>query len=318
MKHFIVLLGLLCLFSCTKNPTPTNRASTSKQSDSLTLTVALMPTVDCIPFFYAQQSGIYDSLGLSVDFPLYRSQMDIDTALVGRSIDGGVTDIVRAEFLQSKGGKPVVVMATEGRWSVVASRSLRIHKFNQLKDRMVAVARHSVTDLISDLAAAEGGLADNQIYRPQINDIVLRTNMLDNTQIDVAVLPEPQATMAVTKGHRRLAMNNLKKTEFGCLAFDARVLKNKRRAAQVRALIKGYNLAIEAINRGGKAVCDSLLLTTFGLSPDDIRSLKLPRYEKAHLPSAEVIDQSRRFLQRRKFVSSRYDADKLIDRTYIK
>ena len=321
MKYLITLIvSVLFLVGCggDKSQASADKPTAATHADTAALRVALMPTVDCLPFYYARRSGLYDSLGLDVDFRIFTAQMDVDTAMSGGSIDGGFTDLVRAELMYAREGTPVVVMATDGSLHVVVARSLRIRRPEQLKDRMVTVARHSATDLMSDLVAQAGGLAEDLIYRPQINDIGLRTRMLDGTQIDAAVLPEPQATAAVLNGHRRIYDNSQAKFQPGCVVFRRSCLQSKSRKAQLRKLIEGYNRAAESINRGGKAVCDSVLLMDYRLTREVVDTLRLPRYRTATLPAADDLNRALDFLRRRGLVEPSFSVEKLTDGSYLK
>lgn len=321
MKYLITLIvSVLFLVGCggDKSQASADKPTAATHADTAALRVALMPTVDCLPFYYARRSGLYDSLGLDVDFRIFMAQMDVDTAMSGGGIDGGFTDLVRAELMYAREGTPVVVMATDGSLHVVVARSLRIRRPEQLKDRMVTVTRHSATDLMSDLVAQAGGLAEDLIYRPQINDIGLRTRMLDGTQIDAAVLPEPQATAAVLNGHRRIYDNSQAKFQPGCVVFRRSCLQSKSRKAQVRKLIEGYNRAAESINRGGKAVCDSVLLVDYRLTREVVDTLRLPHYRTATLPAADDLNRALDFLRRRGLVEPSFSVEKLTDGSYLK
>ena len=69
---------------------------------------------------------------------------------------------------------------------------------------MVGVARYSASDFYSEKELSKAGLKYDDIFRPQVNDIPLRAAMLNETQIEAAVLPEPYATVARVHGHKVL------------------------------------------------------------------------------------------------------------------
>ena len=142
--------------------------------------------------------------------------------------------------------------------------------------------------------------------------------MLDGTQIDAAVLPEPQATAAVLNGHRRIYDNSQAKFQPGCVVFRRSCLQSKSRKAQVRKLIEGYNRAAESINRGGKAVCDSVLLVDYRLTREVVDTLRLPHYRTATLPAADDLNRALDFLRRRGLVEPSFSVEKLTDGSYLK
>ena len=59
----LLLLGIVCGCHSGQNDTATSQTGKTRQ-DSLALKVALMPTLDCLPFYYAQRCGLFKELGL--------------------------------------------------------------------------------------------------------------------------------------------------------------------------------------------------------------------------------------------------------------
>ena len=99
--HPIILsLTFLLVFSCTPSKeeqrqlTRKERAELKRQ-DSLALKVAVMPTLDCLPIFVAKECHLYEHFNVDVRLRRFNSQMDCDTALIGGSVEGGMTDLIR-------------------------------------------------------------------------------------------------------------------------------------------------------------------------------------------------------------------------------
>ena len=320
------LLSAACAFvllvACSGGGSPqtqTGAATDSLAADTAVLRLGLMPTLDCLPFYYARRAGIFDSLGLDVELLTFTAQMDLDTALAGGSADGIYSDLVRSVLMAHRAqAQPTIVMATDGAWNVVVTASLRLRNASQLDERMIAVARHSASDLVSDHVAKAGGLRPDRIYRPQINNVNLRAAMLTNAQVDAAVLPEPQATQARTRGHKQIYSTADEKLNLGCFTFNRQRLNSPRKVAQMYSLIKAYNLAVVRINRGGKSVCDSVLLRDFGLNIYEADTLRLPRFAPAHAPAASDMETAIRFLVSRRLVPKGFAADSLVTTAYLK
>lgn len=291
---FICLL--LCVAGC-------NRAAVSETAvrahadDSVALSVALGSTLDCLPFYYAEASGIYDTLGLNVDIKSYSAQFDRDTALLGNTADGIFSDLVRTQYHVAQGHNLSVVMATVGQWAVVASGGSRIRNMSKLKKRMVGVARYSASDFYSEKELSKAGLKYDDIFRPQVNDIPLRAAMLNETQIEAAVLPEPYATVARVHGHKVLHVVPATQNA-GCIIFNSKILKDKHKSEAVRLLIEGYHRAADSLNLRGKSVCREVLRTTYKLTEQEIDSLRLYRYGVPKMPSDTIMENTSAFLKR--------------------
>lgn len=287
-------------------------------TDSTVLRLALLPTVDCLPFYYAEAAGIYDTLGLrGLQLVTFAAQADADTALLGGSVQGGVTDLVRLGYHCGKGKKLVAVAATDGSWAFAACDRLRIRSVDKMKGRMVAVSRLSASDCLSGEALQKHKMKYGDIFRPQINSFALRTSMLNENQIDGAVLPEPYATAARLAGHRLLPATGFSDIQPGCVAFNRKALENKATAAALKLLLRGYNMAADTLNRRGTAACADLLLKDFHLARNVVDSLRLPRYGHAHLPDEADIEKARAFLRERGRAGKRPAASAMIDATYL-
>lgn len=269
--------------------------SLSRDSDALVL--ALTPTVNCLPVYYAHQSGIFKTLGLKVNVKTYRSQFDCDTAMLGTTAMGGATDLVRLHYYAHQGQKLSAVAATDGDWKLLVCGTLRIKKTSLLKERMIAVARFSASDVYSEEALKASKMDYNAVFRPQINDYYLRTSMLNNNQVDAAVLPEPLATKARLTGHRVLYATSAKSSRMGCLAFKPSVLEEKETKERVELFLKGYNQAVEDLNKNGKTVCRDILVKDYKLTPQVVDSLTLPKYMKAAMSTDSEIKKAQEFLQ---------------------
>lgn len=271
----------------------------SAPADSL-LRVAVLPTADALPLFYASATGLLDSLTQGrVALLRFTSAADVDTALAGGSADGALTDLVALHYGNARGGQLVAVAATDGPWALVSCGTLRIRAVDKLKGRMVAVARYSAADAALAEALAAAGLAYGDVFRPQINDLGLRATMLNGNQVDAAVLPQPQATAARLSGHRVLAAPALRDVRPGCVAFSRSALEHKAKARAVVALLKACNAAADSLNAGAAARQADALAADLGVSRAVFDSLRLPRYSHAALPRKADVDRARTYLRQR-------------------
>ncbi len=312
---FILLFCLLC--GCNSMSTQSSSGNSNPEKDSLSLKVALMPTLDCLPFYYADRCGVFRNLGLDIQLHTFKAQMDCDTAFARGHTDVSYTDLIRAALLQSKGIGVHVIQQADGHHTLSATTSKNTVRISDLKERTVGMARHSVTDLLLDTVIATAGLDAATVYHPQINDIVLRYDMLHNTTLDAAFLPEPYATQS------RLDSNNIiydsRKHDIRLMAFMAsdKAVKDSLKKEQINLLIQGYNLAIEKINAQENKDSIRSILLRYPIKPNTIDSLKLPIYKPAEVPNPKDIKTALRFLNYRNLIKSDYSGDTLISIQFI-
>lgn len=249
-------------------------------TDTLALNIICQPTLECLPFYHAVESGLCDSLGLPLIIRTETSQFDIDSIIRRtKRLDGAVLDTYRLQqYRNIKRSLPVTEeFALNGIWRLVVSHPLRVKDVAQLKKRTVASARYSTSSHSLEKAVAAGGLKWPQLYHAQINDYVTLRNMLDGVQVEAAILPEPYAAEAVSAGHRVLWSSDSVSSLVFCMRNKA--LKEERKQEQVRLLKGVYNLAVKDLNANGVHAADSALIKAYGLPREVIDSLKLPRYK---------------------------------------
>ena len=253
----LIIIAIICFVACgtdgeqVRKKTRAERAEQRRQ-DSLALKVAVLPTIDAMPLFVAQERGLFTRLDVDVRLKPYNAQMDVDTALLGGSVEGAMTDLVRVERMKQQGLSLVCLSSTQSHWQLIGNRTARLKEPKQLGDKMVAMTRYSATDLLTD-EALKGEKTSAAVYRVQINDVLLRMQMLRNNEMDALWLPEPHATEARLAGHSVLWDTQKKDFRLGVMAFRQKALADKRIKEQTDKLLKAYNMACDSLNQKGLA-----------------------------------------------------------------
>lgn len=248
--------------------------------DSLALNIMCLPTLDCLPLYHALESGLSDSLHLQLGIVTQTAQFDVDSLIRRtKTIDGAVLDSYRmAYYAKSKRSIPVTeAFKLYGAWQLITSEAVRIKDVDNLKKRTIATARFATSNfLLEKILNGAKEVKYSDVYIAQINDFGIRTNMLDENQIDACILPEPYATLAVSRGHRSVWSDKLVQTYSIC--FRNEVMKDKRKSDQIELLRKVYNASVLDLNTHGTHAADSVLIKTFHLPKAVIDTLKLPEY----------------------------------------
>lgn len=237
--------------------------------DSGAVRLAVMPTLDCLPFFLASEHGLFASVGLNIVLLPYQAQMDCDTALQRGSADGMATDLVRSECLISQGISLTYIMRTQASWQLLTGKAARISRLKQLDDKMLAMTRYSATDLLADLAVDSARLKPERVFRIQVNDVNVRLSMLQNAIMDALLLPEPQAT-AARNLHAAVLLDTRKlDVQLGVVAFKEHVFTDK----QQQLFLKAYNQACDSINQQGLDAYSDIIQKYCGVTQQVVDSL---------------------------------------------
>ena len=245
MRRIIYILAWLGTVGLLGSCGQTDKVKTD--DDSTALKLGVLPTVDCLPFYYADSIGLFDSLGISMKLVTFDAAMDADTAFVNGTVDGVVSDLVKTCIWQGQGDTAMVAMVGELRMWLITSPRARLLKAESLKEKIIGITRHSAVDFFADKIMESVKLQSIDLNKPQINNIRLRGQMVDQDQYDGAILPEPFASEAVARGAKRLdGTESLGLQRLMCVLFNDSVYKTRQ--PEIDKVRKAYDLAVKALN----------------------------------------------------------------------
>lgn len=209
-SYILMVLSCTVLFSvvsCTENSNgakTTSALPTIALADSLCLRVAVLPIKECGILRYAQESGLADSIGLSMMLVPYKALMDIDTAILSGMAHVYFEDSLRVCRINADSLRPSRLLSVPVKLSLISNKDKDISGFHQLKAKMVGLTRWSQLEKWMNGLSASAGIGESDIYHAQINDIALRSNMLGGGLIDAGILPQPWADSLLGMGHSLL------------------------------------------------------------------------------------------------------------------
>lgn len=312
--------------SCTdkKNePSREEKLAEAARLDSMALHVAIYPSEVCMPFYYAEATGIYDSMDVDIRFLHLNAMEDCDTALMSNVVEIAATDIARLMEIQKNGQTFAAIATMNGHLRLMAAKGKAIKDIKQLKERLLAIERHSETDYLSDELTASRELEQLDVFRTQFNQHSIRFDMLNNTLIDAAFLDEPWATIAEYNGAVGMWKKDENEPSWNVLAANNVAQTDTSRVEQVKKLIQGYNLAVQALNKGElKEKYDSILVHTYKIQHEDIDSIEgLKLTTKSYRPltasSDSIVNIAKQWLVRRQWIKPNQPAEQIITDKFI-
>ena len=106
-KIVLLFASILLLAGCGQSYKDSKELSRQQRlklwrEDSAALKIAVMPWVDCLPVFVAKDHQLFDT-AVDIRLKQFTAQMDVDTAFQRGRVEGGFTDLVRAERMMKEG-----------------------------------------------------------------------------------------------------------------------------------------------------------------------------------------------------------------------
>lgn len=247
--YLITTILLLALLAACANNGNNKQKGINTDVDSLALKIAVMPTLDCLPVYIAEEEGLFEKHDLAVVLRTFNAHMDCDTAFASGVIDGMFTDLVRVENLRNRGVLCEAKHSTNASWQLVTNKMARINRLDQMENKMIAMTRFSSTHLLADTAMQIGKLTDEKTFLVQINDVKLRLLMLRNNEMDALLLPEPHATFARLAKHKVLLDSRKMDIQLGTIAF--RTTNDSVKSKQIEKFLLAYEQACDTIDKYG-------------------------------------------------------------------
>lgn len=306
------------LASCAHKQEAMLSVADAKKADSLALHVALMPTLGCLPIYYAQRTGITDSLHLDIRLMEYTAQMDIDTAITRGHTDIAYTDIIRAIRLSDSVSLTSLLAADEP-LSLVAQKNKKIKKMKQMSEKMIAICRLCATDYWCEKMLDSAKVSQDSVYKPQINDVKLRGKMICTGLLEGAMLEEPYASWAVMMGNKELRRTQDKSYQFAVWVMADSLQKDKRKVKQIRKFISAYRMAVENINKGlYPDSLRSILKKEYELPDSVADSLKLTPIKQPFVPQKKDVEEAVNWLSSRGITRQKFNPDAFINTPFSK
>ena len=299
----VVVTGLLMLVSCGQSYEETKRLTRAQRlklarEDSAALKIAVMPTLDCLPLYIAKDHQLFDTV-VDIRLKRFTAQMDCDTAMLRGRVEGMVTDLVRAERITQLGTLRYLA-STNAYWLLISNRNQRITQLKHLDDRMLAMTRYSVTDLLGDLAVDSAKLKTERVFRIQINDVNVRLKMLENNEMDALLLTEPQATQALLAKHKVLLDTRREDIQMGVIAFRTKGMDDKNRKKQIEVFLKGYNDACDSINKFGVRRYKDVIRKYYTISEPALKNLPDTLiFNHAEAPRQKDVERAQQWLSKK-------------------
>ena len=254
--------------------------------------IAVMPTMDCLPAYLLKDSLLYDTAKVDIRLCRFNAQMDCDTAMIGGSVQAAFSDLVRTERLKHR-NKVLMHYLTDTNlnWQLIADKDSKLKQLSDLSDKIVAMTRFSGTDLLTDMVVKKAK-PKYQVFRVQVNDVLVRLAMLQNHEIDAYWFAEPQITKALAADNNSLFNSEDAGVHLGVVAIMDKV----RRQDEEAAFAEAYDKAVEQINKNGVKYYSALIQKYMKVDESVVRALPDIKYTKIGPPRKANLLMARNFL----------------------
>jgi NitT/TauT family transport system substrate-binding protein len=272
----VVLVGLI-LASCATAPEPA------------TLRMAVLPILDALPMYVAQEKGYFEDNGVNVEFIPVGSAAERDQIMSAGQADGMINDLISTLLYNQDTTQIQVVsfarVATSEypQFRILAAKDSGIESVEGLKGVEIGISEGSVIEYTTDRLLEAEGFTPAEINTIAVPRIDLRMSLLDSGELMAANLPDPLASLAI-QGGALPVVDDTSHPEFGnsLISFRKTVIDGDPNA--IRGFMAAIDQATQDINVDPSQWEE--LLTEQKLVPAPlIGTYQIPTFPRGSLPS---------------------------------
>lgn len=255
------------------------------------LRLALLPVLDVLPFFAAEQEGYFTEEGVAVKALPVSSALERDQLLQAGEADGFMGELAAAAFFNRQDTRLKVVMTARKSYAdapvfrILAAPRSDIATPQDLAGVPVAISENTIIEYITDRLLQAEGLDPSRIASQSVPAIPERFQLLMEGKIPAATLPDPLAQSAMAAGAAAV-VDDSAHPEFAVtiLAFSTDALERDQES--IRRFLRAWARGASDIN-GDPEAYRGLLLQKVRVPKNVQETYVIPPFPIGEIPTVQ-------------------------------
>jgi len=260
-----------------------------QQAEDTKLKMGLLPILDTVPFYVAEEKGYFKEEGIEVELVPVKSAQERDALMQAGEIDGMLNDLV-STGLFNRDETQIKIVATARRAypdspqiRVLAAPGSGIVTAQDLAGVPIGISQNTLIEYITDRMLEAEGLSPDQIEIIEVSAIPVRFEQLMAGQIKAATLPDPLAQGAIAAG-ASLVVDDSQYTQYSQSVLSFSSTSSKSKPNTIKKFLKAWNQAVQDLNNNPDQFSD--LLIEKGRVPESIQgAYQMPPFPEGEVPS---------------------------------
>ena len=171
-----------------------------------TLKIAVLPIIDTLPMYVAQQEGLFAKHGVNVEFVPVASAPERDQLLAAGGADGTINETLSVMLFNKENIQMQVVRyalrptSSNGHFFILASAQSGINTPDELKGVEIGVSQGTVIEYVTERLLQAEGFTSDEIKTVAVPKIPDRMALLASGELSAGVMPDPLASLVVGQG----------------------------------------------------------------------------------------------------------------------
>lgn len=157
--------------------------------------IGTLATEDILPFWVAQQEGLFDKAGLSVDIVTFQSATELTAGVSSGDVAMAMTDIMVTASMFASGTDVQMEWVTlgttpeQGRFGIMVGPDSNVKTLNDLAGVPIGVGSNTILEYVMDKLMEAAGVPDSQIVVEELQKLPVRYQAMASGQVAAAALP---------------------------------------------------------------------------------------------------------------------------------
>lgn len=252
-----------------------------KAAEDVTLKIAVLPIIDTLPMYVAQNDGLFVKAGVKVELIPVASAPERDQLISSGQADGMLNETLSTFFYNKEKTQVQIVRYAlkptdkAGHFFILASAKSGINSIDQLKGVEVGVSQGTIIEYVDSMLLKQNGFTPEEIKTIAVPKIPDRLALLGTGEVKAAVLPDPFAALAVQQG-AKIILDDAAFPQYGFSVISFRKAVIDSHPTEIKAFLSAVEEATKLINAdpqkyvkvlGDQKLVPAPLLPTYTVPP---------------------------------------------------
>jgi NitT/TauT family transport system substrate-binding protein len=253
------------------------------------LKIAVLPIIDTLPLYVAQQQGFFEKHGVSVELIPVASAPERVQLMAAGQVDGTINETLAVMQFNKDGVQVQAVRcalrptAGYGHFFILASGQSGITTPEGLKNVEIGVSQGTVIEYVTERLLQNAGLSTNEIAIIPVPKIPDRMSLLASGELQAATLPDPLGALAVQSG-AVIVMDDSAHPEYGFSIYSFRKSVIDAHPKAIKGFLAAIDEAVALIN-ADPTKYTSILSDNNIVPPPLLDAYKVPPFPAAGVPT---------------------------------
>jgi NitT/TauT family transport system substrate-binding protein len=291
------------------------------QQEPDTVRLALLPILDALPMYVAEEQGYFEEENLEVEFIPVTSAAERDQIIQAGQADGMINEMLSTLFYNKTEPEITVVryarVATPEfpQFFVLSAGNSGIDSLDKLKGQDIGISEGTIIEYSTDRLLEASGFTPEDIQTIAVPRIPDRMALLNSGEIKAANLPDPLASLAIQNG-ALLLIDDSSYPEYGHSTISFRNEFVEENPEAVERFLRALEKAVDDINSDKEQF--SNLLSDRQLVPEPlVGTYTIPDFPSSSVPPKSQWDDILEWAITKGYIEGELEYSDSIDDRYL-